>query len=93
MRKKIWKYPIKLGPQTIDMPKGSVIRHFALQNDIPTLWVEVDSSAELVPRNFIIVGTGHTFENTSLTYIGTVVGHEGVFVWHLFQEGGEHGGD
>ena len=88
MRKKIFKYPFHTPEsRSFWIPKGGKILHFGLQADLPTIWVEVEPDAETVLRNFIIYGTGRLFEAVGLTYIGTVVGHLGQYVWHLYEEG------
>ena len=87
MIKRIWKYMLHIADhQTVNMPEGGKIIHFALQDDIPTIWVEVDPEAERVERKFRLFGTGHEFNDTGLIYIGSVTGHLGKFVWHLYEE-------
>lgn len=35
-------------------------------------------------RTFVVVGTGETFNNINMKYIGTV--QDGLYIWHLFEE-------
>jgi len=84
----IWKYPISLaGYQGASFPVGTVFLHFGLQDDVPTLWVLLDPDEKRQEyRRFRLVGTGNPIdEDGELVHIGTVVGHEGQFVWHLFE--------
>jgi len=92
--KRIFKYKIEItDEQVILLPPSGDILHFGLQNDVPYIWVKVDPERTTVKRWFKLVGTGHRFEdgfkvdgnNHILDYIGTVVGHQNTFVWHLFE--------
>ena len=90
----IWKYDIPITGEDIiiDMPFGSKILLFQLQNDefqieIPTIWVLVQKDMPLETRVFKSYGTGMEIENTeNLIYIGTVVMNVGIFVYHLFEK-------
>lgn len=86
--KKIFKYPIEINDEvSIGLPEGAEILSFQLQGGCPNLWVLVDENADVELRRFRVYGTGHRVENgDKLNYIGTIVGHMGQFVWHLFEE-------
>jgi hypothetical protein len=47
------------------------------------IWAKVSPENELEKRQFLVVGTGHTFDDTDMVYIGTY--QDGPFVWHLFE--------
>jgi len=84
--KEVWKYRIKIEPnQTIEMPFGSQILSFQTQYGIPSIWVLSNPEAEMISRNFRLVGTGHKIEEGGLQYIGTVQLLEGEIVYHLFE--------
>ena len=86
----IWKYPLKIaGRQEILMPIGSVILHVRDQDDAPCLWVYVYPNAALVPRTFVIYGTGHGIVGDVCAddYVGTVHCNDGTLVWHIFEPG------
>lgn len=89
--KTIWKYQLALtdGQQVLAMPKGARILHLGYQNQVPTLWAEVDSEADKEPRYFQIHGTGHPVANGG-TYLGTVQASSSIFVWHVYDHGTEH---
>jgi hypothetical protein len=78
--KQIWKY--KLSESGIEMPIDAEILSVQLQNDIPHIWAMVSPQNELEKRKFVIVGTGQSFDDTNMKYIGTY--QDGPFVWHLF---------
>jgi hypothetical protein len=84
---KIYKYAIKgMRLHSIEMPAGSIIRHLALQNDQPHIWVEVDIDKEPVQRLFFVAGTGHLLPehpDYQNNYIGTY--QQGAFVWHVYE--------
>ena len=78
--KQIWKY--KLSESAIEMPIDAEILSVQLQNDVPHIWAMVSPQNELEKRKFAIVGTGQSFDDTNMKYIGTY--QDGPFVWHLF---------
>ena len=66
------------------MPGDAVVVHFAMQGEVPTIWVIVDPYSPIGrARNFVIRGTGHDLDE-KLHYIGTT--QHGALVWHLFEE-------
>ena len=86
--KTIWKYQIP--PQdfiTIEMPKNAKILSFHTQNDIPCIWVLVNSDAPKEPRTLLLRGTGHPIKIASecLKYIGSTLMMNDSLVWHLFE--------
>lgn len=81
----IYKYPLyPASPCRVEIPARSIIRHVGQQNDVPTLWVEVDITQDDKTREFFIYGTGHTIVDVeNLVYVGTTVGDP--FVWHVYE--------
>jgi hypothetical protein len=47
------------------------------------IWAKVNPENELEKRQFVVIGTGHSFDDTNHKYIGTY--QEGFFVWHVFE--------
>lgn len=82
----IWKYPLKLiETQEILLPLGPKFLCVQVQNGIPTIWVMVNSKAELIGQGFRIIGTGWQLtEEPSGRYLGTF--QLDGFVWHLFED-------
>ena len=81
--KQIWKYKVE---NVIEMPKGAEILSVQIQNGEmfnACIWAKVNSENELEKRKFVIIGTGHSFDDTNMKYIGTY--QDGPFVWHLFE--------
>jgi hypothetical protein len=84
--KTIWKYSFPLGPLTRQIPRGGVVLSFAMQFNIPCIWVLVDDGALMETRQFRIVGTGQPLPDPDNSkFIGTVLADGGNFVWHLFE--------
>lgn len=86
----IWKYPLNVGSQTIELPRGADLLHIAEQHGCLTLWARVAPTAPLVTRNVLVVGTGGAPRVTGrCSYVGTAalctVG--GDYVWHAFDLG------
>jgi hypothetical protein len=81
----IWKYPLHIiDRQMILLPDGGMIRHVAMQHDIPCLWVEVDTEAPKTERFIRIFGTGHP--HVSGEYIGSFQALPGTQVFHVYEE-------
>lgn len=78
----IFKYPMQLDDRSLALPRGAVIRRFAMQHGVPTVWAEVDSNAPTVTRRVQIFGTGHPLPEGAV-YLGSC--DHGQFVWHLFE--------
>ena len=83
----IWKYHIPMEDRfTMELPKDSMILDIQVQFDKPTMWVLVDTDADLEERYFKVLGTGFEFETVEeLTHIGTIQMSAGVLVWHIFE--------
>lgn len=81
--KEIWKFPIEMGANKIEMPNGAVVLTVQLQNDIPCLWAIVNPEEASNTRVFHIHGTGHPLEVAPRDYVGTF--QQGPFVWHVFE--------
>ena len=83
MIKQIWKFKVE---NVIEMPKGAEILFVQIQNRQmfnACIWAKVNPENELEKRKFVVIGTGHSFDDTNMNYIGTY--QDGPFVWHLFE--------
>jgi hypothetical protein len=83
MVKQIWKYKVE---NVIEMPLDAEILDVQLQNGQmfnACIWAKVNPENELEKRKFVVIGTGHSFDDTNHKYIGTY--QDGPFVWHLFE--------
>jgi hypothetical protein len=84
MVKQIWKYKVE---NVIEMPLDAEILDVQLQNGQmfnACIWAKVNPENELEKRKFVVIGTGHSFDDTNHKYIGTY--QDGPFVWHLFED-------
>ena len=85
----VYKYPFKFDSKiSLRMVKGAKILKFDVQDHTPTVWALVNAEARGgEDRNFILLGTGHTtdIDEFHLSFIDSVLTHEGKFVWHLFE--------
>lgn len=82
----VFKYNLALTDLTqyLELPVGAKIKYVDNQNGQITFWAEVDQLAnkhEL--RGFNVFGTGHTIDDDSMEYVGTVQLHG--FVWHIYE--------
>ena len=82
MVKQIWKYTVE---NIIEIPKGAEVLTVQMQGPFnPCIWVKVDPENELEKRQFVVIGTGQSFDDTNYEYIGTY--QDGPLVWHLFEK-------
>ena len=82
MMKQIWKYTVD---NIIEIPKGAEVLTVQIQNAFnPCIWVKVNPENELEKRQFAVIGTGQSFDDTNYKYIGTY--QDAPFVWHLFEK-------
>ena len=94
--KTIYKYQIPIKGANIrcnlQLPKEAVILSFQCQDEVPTIWAEVENAHNDEERHFRLYGTGQAIENipknTGLHYIGTAQRWQGGLadVWHLVEE-------
>lgn len=81
--KTIYKYPLEVNVCTIDLPIGSKVVCVHEQNNVPTLWVEQNTSLPLDQCKFCVVATGHAIPEDGI-HIGTCF--IGPNVWHVYQK-------
>lgn len=85
----IWKFDLTPlhGVQQVRMPSGARPLHVAEQYGRLRLWAIVDTEAQEVEHELVVVGTGkdlHPLErDAQRVYIGTA--HVAGEVWHVFQ--------
>ena len=83
--KTIHKYTLQLTEwQSIQMPAESKILTIQMQNGVPCMWVEVDTSLQSVTRKFLTVGTGHAI-NDEVVYLGTYQLYSGGLIMHVME--------
>lgn len=81
----IYKYPILLGDNIIQVPAHSKILDIQKQHGEYQAWIMIfDKDSPLENIDIVTLGTGHVVpDNVRLVdHISTVV--DGVFVWHFF---------
>jgi len=71
---------------SMPMPKNSRVIACQMQQEVITLWAEVNADAELEQRLFRIVPTGGDVP-IGYTYIDTVQMLSGALVWHIYEKG------
>ena len=87
--KTIYKYPISIGSNHIDLPKNSTILHFGIDGTgYPCIWVLIDTKEEGETIHLKCVGTGLYLDeilgDSNYADISTTVMSNG-FVWHLLE--------
>ena len=83
----VWKFPIlhasEETSEAFAMPPGAQIVHFAMVDNVPTIWALVNpDNLARVWRSFTVYGTGRDVPQHA-KHIGTWF--EGRFVFHLFE--------
>lgn len=81
----VWKWPLVIGPQTIEMPQGAQILTVQMQNGEPQLWALCDPDAPKENRHIAIYGTGHQVKKNPGVYIETFQMLSGKLVFHAFE--------
>jgi hypothetical protein len=79
----IWKFPA-FAEATALVGDDPMIVHVGKdpQGEV-CVWIEHDPAPEMKPVEWLIVGTGHSFDQTGKVHVGSVV--DGAFVWHVYQ--------
>jgi len=86
--KRIYKYQVQVKDNfSIDMPRNAHILCVQLQLEVPYIWAMVDTDAETVTRDFMVIGTGNPIPELTKGYahIGTFQLHGGSLVFHLME--------
>lgn len=83
--KTIWKFPVRVGRQIIEMPANARILAVQEQAGEPQLWALCDSNAAREPRQIAIFGTGFPVDADYEWYVGTFQQLRGALVWHVFE--------
>jgi len=84
----IYKYQFEIDDRVvIDLPEHARVLTVQMQRGVPTLWAsfQPDTPQRYRHREFRIVGTGHEFSESGLSYVGSIQERE--FVWHVFEVG------
>jgi hypothetical protein len=87
MANTIWKHRLELAEfNALNLTMNAKILYIGLQNANLCLWEAHDASETRTERRIIrMVGTGHEEDFPLDGYIGTVLTHSDVFVWHFFE--------
>lgn len=82
--KTVWKFVLHPNLK-VHMPVGAKPLYVGVQdNTALCIWAQVDTTAELEEREFVIAGTGHELPEKTGKYLGTVMFNEGELVFHVF---------
>jgi len=88
MSTEIWKFPLRVGAQTVDLPKHSRLLSVAAQGDDPMLWAVVVPSNAKTKRKIFVAMTGQSCDDELRgPFLGTVLLSDGSFVLHVFDHG------
>ena len=80
----IFKYPISVQENLIELPVGAEILTIQLQNGEPYIWVKLDDEElDIEEHSFIVVGTGWNLGEIG-NYLGTY--QTNGLVWHVFHQ-------
>lgn len=97
----VWRFPIRPGMGTIELPKGSVVLSAGYQaaREVPvadtltgaSLWAEVCPDEPVRMRARVqVVGTGHeVVDPEAFTFVGTF-SPDGFYQFHVFVEAWDH---
>ena len=81
----IWKFPLDVGANDLEMPSNPKFLHVGEQNGTLMVWALISTQAQVKTISIDVVGTGHPAPSESEgMHIGTVIVQNGAFVWHAF---------
>lgn len=88
--KTIWKFSTPITRNfMLDMPVGSKPLHVGMPDpqlyDI-YMWATCNPSAKKSLVRFSWYGTGQPMPENPGDYVGTVLTHQGAYVWHLYKD-------
>lgn len=88
--KTIYRYQVPVADRlTVQMPAGATVLSVRPSrgrlDDQLDVWAVVDTSAPDEARELLVVGTGNPLPDDVGAFVGTVLTHGGVFVWHVFE--------
>lgn len=84
--RKIWKFPIALGPVELNLPEDAHMLTVQAQGEQVCLWALCDPTKDLKVRQLVTYGTGHSINiDDGLKYLNTFQLHEGALVFHAFE--------
>ena len=85
MSRAMYRYQVSLdGPVEIALTGNPVAFAAPRARDGVEFWAEHDDSRPVVPRTFMIVGTGHPILDGA-SYVGTAPRTPEGIVWHLYE--------
>jgi hypothetical protein len=86
---RIYKYPLAVTDvQTVELPENATVLSVQAQGNELVFWARVDIKAQIKPRVFRVIGTGHPIPDAAyLNYVDTVVleARAGSLIWHVFE--------
>lgn len=85
MARKIYKYQLNYGLNTVLLPKGAKILSYGTTGATCVFWVDVDpEEVEASPHRFFVAFTGRNLPELDMDHKATVVLLSGI-VCHVFQ--------
>lgn len=92
--RQVYKYPIRpnatkdsVFPIEIRAPKGAKPIFVGVQRGQPCVWVEVETTNELVVQEIlVVVGTGWGMIPVGYFHFQSVLEAEGALVWHFYRK-------
>ncbi len=84
----IYKYPIRNGTESFELPEFSILRYMDYQasEEAIYLWIEINTDNKIQTHTFQIVGTGQILPEYK-KYIGScqVLPSSTPLVWHVYE--------
>lgn len=79
----IYKFPLQVGENLVEIPKGYAVKYFGSQETNLFIWATLDPEGRKISARFVVLGTGQPIPDGVYHVASTQVGP---FVWHLFEE-------
>jgi len=81
---KIFKYPLKIGTNIINMPRFTMPLSIEIQDDIPVLYAMIRETDNYKEEEILVIMTGKEYDLSKYEFLGTAMLHKGSFVLHAF---------
>lgn len=88
MERRVYKFRLQPGVNYVDVPKGAIPRAVGLDPETgwPAMWAEVNPDAPTFGALVLLIGTGDVLPGEAARYLGSVIGHNDMLVWHVYND-------
>lgn len=86
MSARVIRWRLAVGAPPLEVPLGRYVAVASREMDTVDVWTD---DLEPVTARLVVVGTGHAYDSTRWSPIGTAVAPGGRLVWHVLRHHGD----